>query len=84
MQGYALKSESLLRKYIGYLDLPLTMYNKKENNMLFVNSMREAWQGNGAMLKHRSQLVWFRRLYIVFSRYMYMNVLWRIEKTNSH
>lgn len=28
-----------------------------------------------AMAEHRSQMVWFRRLYIVFSRYMVINTL---------
>lgn len=28
-----------------------------------------------AMNQHRSQMVWFRRLYIIFSRYMVINSL---------
>lgn len=28
-----------------------------------------------AMRQHKSQMVWFRKLYIIFSRYMVMNTL---------
>lgn len=31
------------------------------------------------MQAHRSQMVWFRRLYIIFSRYMIINTLREIQ-----
>lgn len=40
------------------------------------SSISEAYTlGFGAMKKHKSQLVWFRYLYLIFSRYMHVNVL---------
>lgn len=32
-----------------------------------------------AMWAHRSQMVWFRRLYIMFSRYMWINTLREVQ-----
>ncbi|KAI3423800.1 hypothetical protein D9Q98_009637 [Chlorella vulgaris] len=37
-------------------------------------SPRQAWR---ALLKHRSQMVWYRRVWMVLSRYMYVNTLVR-------
>jgi len=40
---------------------------------VFVSGTREYMTALKAMKQHRSQLVWFRRLYVVFSRYMWVN-----------
>ncbi|KAF7303783.1 hypothetical protein MIND_00607900 [Mycena indigotica] len=40
---------------------------------VFVSGLKEYWTAVKAMRKHSSQLVWFRWLYIVFSRYMWVN-----------
>lgn len=39
----------------------------------FLSSYREYWTALKAMRQHRSQLVWFRWLYVAFSRYMWVN-----------
>ena len=36
-------------------------------------------QSLGAMKQHASQLVWFRYFYLVLSKYMYSNQLFRIS-----
>lgn len=36
-----------------------------------------------AMYAHHSQMVWFRRLYILFSRYMVMNTLREIQLSDA-
>ncbi|KAK0055033.1 N-acetylglucosaminyl-phosphatidylinositol de-N-acetylase [Biomphalaria pfeifferi] len=69
-QVYQLESVSLVRKYIGLLDLPLTV---SSNKLTFVSSPRNILRAQQAMLTHKSQLEWFRILYIIFSRYMFMN-----------
>lgn len=43
--------------------------------IVFVAGWEGVWTAYRAMHAHVTQLVWFRRLYIVFSRYMYLNVL---------
>ncbi len=44
-------------------------------------SPAQYWKGVQAMLKHQTQLEWYRYLYLVFSRYMYSNrlVIWTPE-----
>ncbi|KAK3805563.1 MAG: putative deacetylase LmbE-like domain-containing protein [Benniella sp.] len=46
--------------------------------LLFVSSPKAIVQAKGAMEKHESQMVWFRKLYVLFSRYMSVNELRRV------
>ena len=46
--------------------------------VIFVVSPVEYLHGCLAMFQHSSQLVWFRLLYLLFSRYMYVNSLKKI------
>ncbi|KAG0240776.1 hypothetical protein BGX31_001664 [Mortierella sp. GBA43] len=46
--------------------------------LLFVSSPKAIVQAKGAMEKHESQMVWFRKLYVIFSRYMSVNELRRV------
>ncbi|KAI1316888.1 N-acetylglucosaminyl-phosphatidylinositol de-N-acetylase [Mortierella claussenii] len=46
--------------------------------LLFVSSPKAIAQAKGAMERHESQMVWFRKLYVVFSRYMSVNELRRV------
>ncbi|KAB1265056.1 N-acetylglucosaminyl-phosphatidylinositol de-N-acetylase [Camelus dromedarius] len=68
-----LQSVSLLRKYLSLLDLPCCLL--RAPHVLFVLSRGEVAQAQRAMSRHRSQLLWFRRLYVLFSRYMRINSL---------
>ncbi|XP_024420399.2 N-acetylglucosaminyl-phosphatidylinositol de-N-acetylase isoform X1 [Desmodus rotundus] len=68
-----LQSVSVLRKYISLLDLPFSLLYTSD--VLFVLTSKEAAQAKRAMSCHRSQLLWFRRLYVLFSRYMRINSL---------
>ncbi|KAM5309647.1 N-acetylglucosaminyl-phosphatidylinositol de-N-acetylase isoform 2-T3 [Glossophaga mutica] len=68
-----LQSVSMLRKYISLLDLPFSLLHT--GDILFVLTSKEAAQAKRAMSCHRSQLLWFRRLYVLFSRYMRINSL---------
>ncbi|EHH24566.1 hypothetical protein EGK_08238 [Macaca mulatta] len=68
-----LQSVNVLRKYISLLDLPLSRLHTQD--VLFVLNSKEVAQAKRAMSCHRSQLLWFRRLYILFSRYMRINSL---------
>jgi N-acetylglucosaminylphosphatidylinositol deacetylase len=40
---------------------------------VFVSGAGQYWTALRAMMQHRSQLVWFRWLYVSFSRYMWVN-----------
>ena len=62
-----LESLSLIRKFMATLDLGMTFFSGK--HYVVAGSLRSI----KAMFCHRSQLVWFRLLYICFSRYMTIN-----------
>nr|XP_014708689.1 N-acetylglucosaminyl-phosphatidylinositol de-N-acetylase isoform X3 [Equus asinus] len=68
-----LQSVNVLRKYISLLDLPFSLLHTRD--ILFVLTSKEVAQAKRAMSCHRSQLLWFRRLYVLFSRYMRINSL---------
>lgn len=40
---------------------------------VFVSGVPEYWKALAAMRAHKSQLVWFRWLNVIFSRYMWVN-----------
>ena len=83
---YKLLTVPLWRKFTSVLDMPLTALLYKGNaststglinRMLFVNSNPAI--NNAAMAAHASQYVWFRKLFVYFSRYVFMNDLQRID-----
>jgi len=73
VEVYQLKSTSLPRKYIGILDLVFSLREKVVflNLNLFLN-----WK---AMASHYSQFVWYRRLFVVFSRYTFINTFEKVK-----
>lgn len=90
---YTLKTVSLGRKYIGFLDVLTTLASwaigadkkdkKHPGGLVFLSSLMgygsitTAWR---AMVSaHKSQMVWFRYGWISLSRYMFINDL-RLEK----
>ena len=46
--------------------------------LIFVASPFQFLQAYMAMHEHRTQLMWFRRLYVLYSRYMFINTLNKI------
>ncbi|KAL8785075.1 MAG: hypothetical protein Q9213_003580 [Squamulea squamosa] len=90
---HTLTSISILRKYISFLDAPMTMAfgflsglkdSRRQGKAggrrqaLFVSDMVQWRQGQKAMTRaHRSQMRWFRWGWITFGRYMVVNDLKR-------
>ncbi|RLN98676.1 hypothetical protein BBJ28_00017541 [Nothophytophthora sp. Chile5] len=77
VRGWALESTGLLRKYVGVLDTALSFWqsggrNEGQSDRQFVFLGRPLWNYR-AMALHRSQFVWYRRLFVVFSRYTFIN-----------
>ncbi|KAK7173456.1 hypothetical protein R3I93_003315 [Phoxinus phoxinus] len=70
-QVFSLHSISILRKYLSVLELPVSWLLPSDFCCLI--GQEEYKRAKKAMLCHRSQLLWFRRLYILFSRYMFIN-----------
>lgn len=77
VRGWALESTGILRKYIGVLDAALSFWlsgrqGETPDDSAFVFCFRPAWNYR-AMALHRSQFVWYRRLFVAFSRYTFVN-----------
>nr|XP_021142641.1 LOW QUALITY PROTEIN: N-acetylglucosaminyl-phosphatidylinositol de-N-acetylase [Columba livia] len=75
-----LESVNLFRKYISVLDVPLSCLLPRD--ALFILTEEETEQARRAMRCHRSQLLWFRRVYMLFSRYMVINSLRLLKETS--
>ena len=67
---YQLITVSLFRKYISVFDLFIA---KAKNENIFYCSFSSMAKPYKAMFLHKSQLMWFRYLYLMFSRYMIFN-----------
>ena len=77
---YALVSVPLYRKYVGLFDLLLTIIlSLFSTNPIYISNFNQALLGYKSMLCHRSQLVWFRYLYLLSSRYMWINEFIKIN-----
>lgn len=66
-----LNTISIFRKYLSILELPISWLIP--SNLCCILNSQEYNQAKRAMFCHRSQLLWFRHLYILFSRYMFVN-----------
>ncbi|KAK3084744.1 hypothetical protein FSP39_018202 [Pinctada imbricata] len=76
IRAFSLESCPLYRKYTSIIDLPLSFM--VSDHMAVVSPLGFI-RGLRAMLSHRSQMEWFRYLYILFSRYMLINTLQEIH-----
>lgn len=74
-QVLVLETVNLLRKYSGLVDVGPSVVS---STFCYVSDWSGIRRALAAMCQHWSQLVWFRLLYIFFSRYMAVNTLKRI------
>ena len=75
---YFLKTVNRLRKYLFLFDLIPTLLNSR-NLIIAINSPQDYLCTFQSMLKHKTQLVWFRWFYLITSRYMFINSLERLN-----
>jgi len=73
VQIFVLESVSLIRKYCGFFDLYMSFFS---STFMVLAWPQSAWS---AMREHKTQLVWFRYLYLIFSRYVVVNTFKRIS-----
>lgn len=74
-QVFVLETVSIFRKYIWLFDLFPSYFR---STFLNISSPKDVLKIYSAMREHQSQLVWFRYLYMAFSRYIFINSLKRI------
>lgn len=80
VECYALQSFSRAFKYSGWLTFVFDrlLLNPKCDIIYILSPLDVMNHVFGAMQQHKSQLVWFRYLYLAFSRYIIINTLRRI------
>ena len=80
LQFFALESVPIYRKYLTCVDLIRWMFFRSidERRRTFLLPRTECFTPHRSMLEHRSQLVWFRYLYVLFSQYIWINQLRKI------
>eukprot|EP00040_Diaphanoeca_grandis_P029576 m.173489 g.173489 ORF g.173489 m.173489 type:complete len:254 (+) comp31726_c2_seq4:241-1002(+) len=71
IQGYALISTGLFRKFLGPMDIIWSSCYADDG--VCISSYADVYTINAAMRSHWSQYVWYRKLFISFSRYVYIN-----------
>lgn len=76
---FTLDSVNTCRKYLFLFDLLPSLI--LSSNWCILN-WRDFKQVQQAMGEHKSQMVWFRRLYVHFSRYMIINTLREISMSD--
>ncbi|XP_037493180.1 probable N-acetylglucosaminyl-phosphatidylinositol de-N-acetylase isoform X2 [Jatropha curcas] len=81
IEAWELVSTNILRKYSGSLDVWLSMlsaskYSKRAMHCLVNEQPHKSFH---AMAEHSSQWVWFRKLFVAFSSYTYVNTLRKID-----
>ncbi|CRK96615.1 CLUMA_CG009884, isoform A [Clunio marinus] len=72
-----LETVNILRKYLSLFDVVISLL-LSTNWTILKWSERKIVQA--AMHQHKSQMVWFRKLYIIFSRYMLINSLTELNQ----
>lgn len=77
VEAWELISTNILRKYSGPLDVWLSivyaMHQPSEQILCLLN--KQPRKSFLAMAQHLSQWVWFRKLFVLFSSYTYVNTL---------
>lgn len=77
---WELISTSILRKYVGPVDIWLsTFFGSCLGERVYSLINRQPYRSYIAMAEHQSQWVWFRKLFVLFSSYTYMNTLRKIS-----
>jgi hypothetical protein len=79
--GVVLDSTNLFRKFLGPVDVALSLLLQGldsrhqqqggEGEVVVVNS--QPWRVYEAMAAHHTQFVWYRRLFVCFSRFTFVN-----------
>lgn len=81
---FAVQSTSVLAKYTSLLLLPFTLLQRvwpsssRSRDALFVNSLAQYRATRRSFDAHQSQAVWFRSLFVSFSRYLWWVELRRV------
>lgn len=71
LKVWCLRTVPVVQKYLGLTGALWSALSRKNDELLFLTSNKD--RATKSMKLHRSQYVWFRRLYVFFSSYMHAN-----------
>lgn len=71
--GVVLESTNLWRKYLGVLDIGMSVLQARCDHEMVAVVNTQPWRVYLAMAAHYTQFVWYRRLFICFSRFTFIN-----------
>lgn len=73
---YILESVNILRKYVQLFDLPFSLLT---SSYWYIVTYKQRKIIHTAMAAHKSQYVWFRKLFMLFSRYTLINTFHEVN-----
>ena len=76
---YLLQSTGLFRKYLGLFDVLTSLLSDHGGEDHQCMCSFSPWVNYRAMQAHASQFVWYRRLFVIFSRYTFVNNLTKLR-----
>ncbi|KAG2667791.1 hypothetical protein I3843_15G128200 [Carya illinoinensis] len=81
IEAWELVSTNILRKYSGPLDIWLSIIHAMQHSGEVMHCLlnEQPQKSFLAMAQHSSQWVWFRKLFVAFSSYTYVNTLRKIK-----
>lgn len=74
---YLLETVNIIRKYSIMFDLIISLI---WSHHAFFSSIQEVRLAQKAMSCHTSQMLWFRKLYVIFSRYLFINTYKKLSE----
>ncbi|XP_046679997.1 N-acetylglucosaminyl-phosphatidylinositol de-N-acetylase-like [Homalodisca vitripennis] len=78
---FILDSLGLVRKYSSVMDCALTLITSQ---YVFILSPYEHEIVKKALAKHKTQINWYRKLYMYFSRYSYVNSFYEMRRFHEY
>ncbi|CAI9117851.1 OLC1v1019338C3 [Oldenlandia corymbosa var. corymbosa] len=81
VEAWELVSTNIMRKYSGPLDIWLSMLlaGRCVDGQMHCVLNESPYKSYQAMAQHKSQWIWFRKLFVSFSSYTYVNTLKRMK-----
>lgn len=85
IEAWELVSTNIIRKYSGLVDIWLSLWSAQGslNGQMQCLLNEHPGRSYAAMSQHLSQWVWFRKLFVSFSSYTYVNTLRKINKSKT-
>ncbi|KAJ0693278.1 putative N-acetylglucosaminylphosphatidylinositol deacetylase [Helianthus annuus] len=82
IEAWELVSTNIIRKYSGPVDIWFSLWSAQNslNGQMHCLLNENPRRSYAAMSQHSSQWVWFRKLFVSFSSYTYVNTLKKINK----